>query len=640
METTQDNNHSDASQKELRASEWWYKYGASRPDTALRSAVLTVAQAQVQVKNHVRSIFDSWRKLNRIISTREAVIQKRWIKKTREQRKKILLTGCPGMPSMHRPDFHEMLRRCASRDKSTKSWDGESVLRHPAINMEDLLQAKSLPLLLNSRCRHLPHVFAYTDLYSCRLDLVTNAIRLPFLPRGFTMLLAGQETEENYGMIQPNDSSLDSLNFCGGRGLLVLQTQEKLLKFLLECCYQILHDIQHDALLNPSVPIQAEPKAMTSTETSYFQLSAVMAESPYRVPKELDVTRLLKLIQARTAQAADHTTPISSPIHVRRNPPYQTTLISGATLTASTGFGHLDHTKPLPKDLEDALLTYSRSGQELPSVQDISGSSGLEDLDASSGDLFKLIFGLLCNTDNHDFLAHVGGWSFIAVIQHMLDQKPLLKKKLSAYILGIFSDISLSLQIFKEIMDFFPWSASFHDMLEKKEYRWQTCHMSGTPWWTAMYNCLKSSQTSTGQPRLMLPLTKTFYYPTDKTYNQANVNALRRAERYLDDLWEGIDGAYYGDGHTMHVYFASPAGDTREIRRTGPWIPPASSLPEPHSQPSGGDEARSSDIRFAEEKLTRFQLSETPRTKGRLVARRIHCALLTRTSPLPQKLRS
>ncbi|KAK4949860.1 hypothetical protein LTR10_011702 [Elasticomyces elasticus] len=573
METTQDNNHSDASQKELRASEWWYKYGASRPDTALRSAVLTVAQAQVQVKNHVRSIFDSWRKLNRIISTREAVIQKRWIKKTREQRKKILLTGCPGMPSMHRPDFHEMLRRCASRDKSTKSWDGESVLRHPAINMEDLLQAKSLPLLLNSRCRHLPHVFAYTDLYSCRLDLVTNAIRLPFLPRGFTMLLAGQETEENYGMIQPNDSSLDSLNFCGGRGLLVLQTQEKLLKFLLECCYQILHDIQHDALLNPSVPIQAEPKAMTSTETSYFQLSAVMAESPYRVPKELD-------------------------------------------------------------------SAYSRSGQELPSVQDISGSSGLEDLDASSGDLFKLIFGLLCNTDNHDFLAHVGGWSFIAVIQHMLDQKPLLKKKLSAYILGIFSDISLSLQIFKEIMDFFPWSASFHDMLEKKEYRWQTCHMSGTPWWTAMYNCLKSSQTSTGQPRLMLPLTKTFYYPTDKTYNQANVNALRRAERYLDDLWEGIDGAYYGDGHTMHVYFASPAGDTREIRRTGPWIPPASSLPEPHSQPSGGDEARSSDIRFAEEKLTRFQLSETPRTKGRLVARRIHCALLTRTSPLPQKLRS
>ncbi|KAI1616064.1 hypothetical protein EDD37DRAFT_102500 [Exophiala viscosa] len=676
MGTTQDHDHREASEKKSRdCFVRWYGYEALNPGTPVPFTALTLAQAKLKVNGHVQSIFESWRKLNRIISTREAVIRRRWIKKTHEQRKKILLAGWPGMPSMHRPDFYEMLRRYASRGDSTKFWD--SALGHPAINMEDLLQAKSLLLLLNSRGRHLPDVFAHADLESCRMELIANAIRLPLLPRGFAMLLAGQETEEKYGMIQPENGKSGSSYFCECRGFLVLQTQEKLLKFLLECCYRILHDIPHDALINPNVPVQAEPEAITVTETSYFQLSAVVVESLYRAPKELDTMRLLKLIEARKAQATDHVWDMredpgyfaSTVIDYANFQPHPNqeesahshdlvtwsdivsrtvfcTYVDWAAWTdldakaailddrASTDFRHLDHTKPLPKNLEDALLdvanaaesivveqarrlesAYSRSGQDFLSIQDVSGAFGHGHVDTSPGDLFKLTFSLLCSTGNCDFLAMVGGWSFIDVIQHMLDQKPSLKKKVSAYILGIFSDLSLSLQILKEILDFFPWSASFPDKLKTRKHRWMTCCASYTLWWTDMYNCLKSSQTSTGLPRLVLPLTTTFYYPTDKPYNQANVDALRRAERHLDDLWESIDGACDDVEQTLHGCFRNVMRGTREIKRTGPWIPPASSLPEPQSQPSCGNESCSSDITVTQEKLTHLTVSETPRTK-------------------------
>jgi hypothetical protein len=50
-------------------------------------------------------IFTSYEMLHEIIQRHEATIRKRWLKKTRPQRLKILLNAWPNMPAMRRPDF-------------------------------------------------------------------------------------------------------------------------------------------------------------------------------------------------------------------------------------------------------------------------------------------------------------------------------------------------------------------------------------------------------------------------------------------------------------------------------------------------------------------------------------------------------
>lgn len=50
-------------------------------------------------------IFASYNMLHETLERHEAAIQKRWTKKTRPQRLKILLEAWPGMPTVHRPDF-------------------------------------------------------------------------------------------------------------------------------------------------------------------------------------------------------------------------------------------------------------------------------------------------------------------------------------------------------------------------------------------------------------------------------------------------------------------------------------------------------------------------------------------------------
>lgn len=52
-----------------------------------------------------RSIFDDYGHLWKILESHEAVLQKRWLKKTQAQRKKILLTAWPSMSASHNPHY-------------------------------------------------------------------------------------------------------------------------------------------------------------------------------------------------------------------------------------------------------------------------------------------------------------------------------------------------------------------------------------------------------------------------------------------------------------------------------------------------------------------------------------------------------
>lgn len=259
--------------------------------------------------NHV---FLSYNSLHEILIRHEATIQKRWAKKTRPQRQKILLDAWPGMATAHRPDF-DAFRRTNRAHQRISGEKYRDQYMWPHINQDDLLKPRSLLLLLNARGRNPPPDFAGADFEAMHLGLITKNIKPVYL-NCYVMILHGASNAQEYGKLMAWEDHPDAFDWLHtrkqclpGEGLIILEAQEKLLKFLVDVCQQILHEIPSDQLTADTFPIQPEPHLKSEAETSGFDSLAVMAsEAPYRLPAKLDLTRIESVLGARQSAAADH----------------------------------------------------------------------------------------------------------------------------------------------------------------------------------------------------------------------------------------------------------------------------------------------------------------------------------------------
>ncbi|RMZ38916.1 hypothetical protein CA14_003389 [Aspergillus flavus] len=242
-------------------------------------------------------IFISYETLHKIIQRHEATVQKRWSKKTRQQRLNVLLSVWPDIPAMHRPDFDAFRRESASdRVRGTKY---RVHFMWPYVNQEDLLNTKALPLLLNSRGRHPPSHFAAADMDAMHLGLISKAIVPIFLNCHVLILNGMTENTRDYGQLVAWEDHPDAFDwmhkqkqFLPGEGLLVMEAQARLLSFLVQCCQQLLHDIPESTLTSDSFPVLPEPQIKPESEISGFESLGVMAaEAPYRVPAQNDLRR-------------------------------------------------------------------------------------------------------------------------------------------------------------------------------------------------------------------------------------------------------------------------------------------------------------------------------------------------------------
>lgn len=183
----------------------------------------------------------------------------------------------------------------------------------PYINQEDLSKPKTLLLLLNARGRHNPCDFAAADSDAFRLGNSSNAI-VPICVYHNTMILNGATGPDEYGRLlawdehpQAHKWLRDAKQFEPEDGFSILEAQEGLLFFLVDCCKHILHDIAEESLTSNAFPIQEEPHLKTETEgTGFDSLAVMVAEEPYRVPAYLDIERMEALLAARTSAAEDH----------------------------------------------------------------------------------------------------------------------------------------------------------------------------------------------------------------------------------------------------------------------------------------------------------------------------------------------
>ncbi|KAI1264069.1 hypothetical protein F5Y18DRAFT_392433 [Xylariaceae sp. FL1019] len=282
---------------------------ASRGMAAPR--MLKPSEIRREVNDRRGQIFAHYHTLRSILERHEATIRRRWEKKSRTARIGILLQAWPGMALTHRPDFAAF--RKDARNLNDAAIQHRSSFIWPTINQEDLSDPKTLPLLLNARGRNPPHCFAASDCEQMHLGLVTMAFVPTFL-NGYVMTLNGMTREDEYGRLlawEDHEDAFDWMNsrkqFLPGEGLLILEYQERMLKFLLDCCKIILHDIPFEQLTADRFAIQPEPHLKDSLDVSGTSSLSIMAkEAPYRVPVKLDTQNIESLLSARAVRAEDH----------------------------------------------------------------------------------------------------------------------------------------------------------------------------------------------------------------------------------------------------------------------------------------------------------------------------------------------
>ncbi|KAI1952734.1 hypothetical protein LOZ57_000814 [Ophidiomyces ophidiicola] len=285
------------------ASSFFESLRQSGSQLPMPSAFPSATEARKDQAALSSAIFASWTALKKILERHEATLRKRWLKKTREQRKKILLSVEPELSLVHRPDFQAFRHSKHPSDKDRQAY------LLPSMNVEDLVQGKLFLLFVNSRGRNPPSAFAHADLDAFHLGHVTGNIMPAFLNE-YTMYLDG-DSATAYGRIVSWDDDDDAFDmmYTGravqpGEGLLILEVQKKIIGFLLSCCEAILRDIP--SLFAAEFPVQPEPPALSGDPTEWPTLAVLRAEAPYRVPAHLDFDQLVAVLSARRAAAEDH----------------------------------------------------------------------------------------------------------------------------------------------------------------------------------------------------------------------------------------------------------------------------------------------------------------------------------------------
>lgn len=266
-------------------------------------------QVKREAKHRVINIFDDQKLLTAIMERHEATLHKRWTKKTRKQRNEILLGAWPNMAEMHRPDWHAFKTESPQqRDRGTRFRDA---YMWNFINLEDLSKPRTLLLLLQSRAYQLPDAFAMADHESLHVGIVSKAI-VPLFLNEYTMLFNDRKTASTYGELISWDDHEEAFHWLHtgkgthpGNGLVILEVQERLYRFLVDCCKGILHNIAFAELLDGKYSLQpplALPPAMVDGHASLVVLAT---EAPYRPPADMDLFRLEALFAAHKSSAED-----------------------------------------------------------------------------------------------------------------------------------------------------------------------------------------------------------------------------------------------------------------------------------------------------------------------------------------------
>ncbi|KAL8645853.1 MAG: hypothetical protein Q9226_007111 [Calogaya cf. arnoldii] len=260
------------------------------------------------VRPLVDQIFDDWSRLQAITRIHGEALARRWTKRIVPKRKKVLLEAWPDMNPAHRPDF----------DVSRRDQKGPAcrdAVMMPYINLQDLSFERNLLEFMNSRAQTSPERFAFSDGLPFNTAVAMEALR-PAAKYDVLMLLTGQKSRDTYGKLKKIDvAERRNIVFTGyafrlAQGVAILETQQRLYRFLLLCAELLLHDTDlAQSVSNFDTADQEEHSSLTNTMTSepaeWQSVSKMNSRASFRLPQPFSVDHLLKLAGAKRDAAED-----------------------------------------------------------------------------------------------------------------------------------------------------------------------------------------------------------------------------------------------------------------------------------------------------------------------------------------------
>ncbi|KAL8897647.1 MAG: hypothetical protein Q9192_002477 [Flavoplaca navasiana] len=253
-------------------------------------------------------VYTNWGKLRVVTQTYGRVLAKRWTKRTVSKREKILLEAWPGMNPKHRPDF-EVVRQ------GLKGRNHRDAIMLPYINLEDLSFEKNLLELMVSRTKMHPEYFAFSDRLPFKTAVTVTAVE-PAAQYDQVMLLTEQKSRDTYGNLRSivtadvEDVVWTGYAFQLGEGLIVLETQQQLYRFLWRCAELLLHDIvsMHTVIVTDKMDGEEQcglAQAIKSEPAEWQSVSEMNISASYRLPQPFSLDSFLRLAGAEREAAED-----------------------------------------------------------------------------------------------------------------------------------------------------------------------------------------------------------------------------------------------------------------------------------------------------------------------------------------------
>lgn len=286
-----------------------------------------------------KSAYSSWVRLSKLIERYEETFINRWRNGGAKRRKDLILQHWPDMAPLRRPDLQAFMSRKPTdeplpdpSDESFKHSSAQQIRQAvlwPYMDIEHL-GSKWLYFvqLLHSRARESMGYFALQDMPPSRQDFLGLFIRFKTVSSHYMVIAENvfgfaQLENKSYGQlvsIEDDETSswaiADKYIMHPGLGLVLLEIQERLYKFLLDVCMAIIHDVS-EALLESNVGIKPDP-GLISTATAASQQAWTADErdeAPYSGSdaqyytidnREAQRRFNQNLIEAKLNEASDH----------------------------------------------------------------------------------------------------------------------------------------------------------------------------------------------------------------------------------------------------------------------------------------------------------------------------------------------
>ncbi|OTA86432.1 hypothetical protein M434DRAFT_15834 [Hypoxylon sp. CO27-5] len=271
-------------------------------------------------------IFQSQDELRAILGHYGEKICCRWRERGLVKREEILLKAWPNMTAARRPETISSLRSLQTGSNNVFDSQTREAYTWPYINLKSLCTDDRLLLFLDSRSRNHPSVFAFSDLGAAGFGMKHAIIPVGYLYWCSMMIHVGTGEEERssqYGVLKfpdptsldwdastsdTEDLSLDNIGIPPGEGILMLEIQERIMKFLVDCCRLILQDIPEaqGPLIGPTPPdVPSISPPLVDENSSPTSLETIRAEAPYRVPSMINFRQLHRLVSAHRSDAED-----------------------------------------------------------------------------------------------------------------------------------------------------------------------------------------------------------------------------------------------------------------------------------------------------------------------------------------------